>query len=254
MVLPLKRFWREASAGPAEEGGHAVRLDGRPVRTPAGHALVVPGPALAAAIAAEWAGQGHGPGAAVAPHRMPLTQLACTALDRIGADPAATVTAILRIAETDLLCYRADEPPALVARQTEAWQPMLDWLARTHDVPLAVTAGLMPVAQPPAALAALRQAVAGLAPLELAALGLAAAAAGSLALALALAAGRLTAAEAAALALLDETFQAEFWGRDAEAEERRERIAADLEAAGRLFALLRADTEAAAAAPPGEQR
>ncbi|MCC7427984.1 MAG: ATPase [Alphaproteobacteria bacterium] len=237
----MKRFWREAASGPAEGGGHAVCLDGRPVRTPAGKALVVPGPALAAAIAAEWGGQGHRPGAPVRPQDMPLTQLACTALDRIAADPAATAAAIARFAETDLLCYRAEEPEALIARQRAIWQPVLDWLAQTYDAPLGVTAGLMPLAQERAALEALGRVVARIAPLPLAGLSLAVGAMGSLALGLALLAGRLDAEAAADAALLDETFQAERWGSDPEAEARRAQLRADVAAAARLFALLRTD-------------
>ena len=143
---------------------------------------------------------------------VPLTRLAGTAQERIAPDPEPVALEIARYGETDLLCYRADGPDALVQRQQALWQPWLDWAEREYGARLRVTAGVMHVAQDPPALAALAQAVAAQTPPALAALGVAVPALGSLVLGLAMAAFRLDAAAACALATLDETFQAELLG------------------------------------------
>ena len=170
---------------------------------------------------------------------LPLTRLAGTAQQRIAADPAPVVLEIARYGETDLLCYRADGPDALVERQQALWQPWLDWAARRHGARLAVTTGVVPVAQDPAALAALAGAVAAQTPLALAALGVAVPALGSLVLGLALAEAALDAAQAHALATLDETFQADLWGRDEAAERAARQSREDIAVAGRLLELAR---------------
>ncbi|MBR0648557.1 chaperone, ATP12 [Roseomonas terrae] len=235
----MKRFWSHAVAVPRPEGGHAVLLDGRPLRLPGGAALATDRAVLAEAIAAEWQAAGGEKGGEMTLEAVPLTRLLGTAQDRIAADPSAMVAGLAKYAETDLLCYRAEDAQ-LAAEQAREWQPLLDWAAETHGAALTVTAGLMPVAQPAASVDALRGAVAAHASDELAALGLAVPALGSLVLALALSAGRLDAAEAHRLATLDEILQEQRWGTDWEAEQRRARAAADIGLAERFLALVRA--------------
>ena len=167
----------------------------------------------------------------------PLTRLAGTAQERIASDPEPTVDAIARYGETDLLCYRAATPDSLVRRQARAWQPWLDWAALSYDAPLRVTTRVAPIRQHRDSVAALRRAVAALEVEVLAALGLAVPALGSLVLGLAMAAGKLDAPEAHALGALDELFQAEQWGEDAEAAARRTGIAADIALAAQLISL-----------------
>lgn len=234
----MKRFWDHA-ATVSEPGGFGVRLDGRPVRLPGGALLHLPGRALAEAVAAEWDAAGGAKGGEMGWGDVPLTRLAGTAQERIAADPEPVILEIARYAETDLLCYHAEGPEELVQRQQAQWQPWLDWAAREHGARLRVTAGVMPVPQDTQALAALAQAVAGHPPMALAALGVAVPALGSLVLGLALARFRLDAAEAIALASLDETFQAEQWGRDDAAEERRRRMGEDVAVAARFLELTR---------------
>jgi chaperone required for assembly of F1-ATPase len=234
----MKRFWNKAEAAEAE-GRFAILLDGKPVRLPGGGPLRIASRPLAEAIAAEWAAAGGAKGGEMRPDDVPLTRLVGTAEERIAPAPDATAAAIARYAETDLLCYRAEDP-RLAARQAEEWDPVLAWAARALDAPLRVTAGVMPVAQDPAALAALSRAVAAHPPLELAALGVAVPALGSLVLGLALAQGEVGAARAHELATLDERFQEEFWGTDDEALARRVAVRADIELAARMIALARA--------------
>ncbi len=170
---------------------------------------------------------------------MPLTRLAGTVQERIAPDPEPVALELARYGESDLLCYRAEGPEALVQRQHALWQPWLDWAEREYGARLRVTAGVVHVAQDPQAMAALAQAVAALAPPALAALGLAVPALGSLVLGLAMAAFRLDADTACTLAALDETFQAERWGRDDEAEARRRCIREEVAVAGTFLALSR---------------
>jgi chaperone required for assembly of F1-ATPase len=234
----MKRFW-DAAAAAETEGRFAILLDGRPVRLPGGAHLRVASRPLAEAIAGEWNAAGGSRGGEMRPDHVPLTRLVGTAEERIAPDPAGTVAALARYAETDLLCYRAEDR-RLAARQAEEWDPVVGWAARVLDAPLRVTHGVMPVAQPADALAALRRAVAAHPPIELAALGVAVPALGSLLLGLALSRGEVDAARAHALATLDERFQEEFWGTDAESLARREAAAADVALAARMLDLARA--------------
>lgn len=235
----MKRFWTGAEVE-SREGGHAVLLDGKPMRLPGGPVLLLPNSAMAEAVAEEWRRAGGEAGGEMSYADVPLTRLAGTAQERIAPDPAPTVDALARYGEADLLCYRAAAPEALVRRQARDWQPWLDWAARALDAPLRVTSGVMHVRQDPHALRALRNAAAARDPATLAGLGVAVPALGSLVLGLALAEGRLDAEAAHALATLDERFQAEFWGEDDEAAARRRNIAAELATAARFMALSRA--------------
>lgn len=230
----MRRFWQEVAVSPSSQG-FAVTLDGKPVRTPARRALEVHSVALAEAIAAEWRAQDK----TVDLRAMPLTRLAATALDRVAEARADVERQLLAFAATDLLCYRADGPADLVARQNEIWQGLLDWLAAAHDARLTVTAGVVPVAQPETALTALSQALARLDLFELMAVHTAAAAAGSLVIALALGAGAVDTDYAVAAAELDEAYQAEEWGIEEEAAARRAATADDLRLAARFLALHR---------------
>jgi chaperone required for assembly of F1-ATPase len=234
----VKRFWDQATAEPVD-GGFAILLDGRPMHLPGGATLRLAHPPLAHAIAAEWHSAGGGKGGEMTFADTPLTRLAGTAQQRVAADPAPAADAIADYAETDLLCYRAEAPAALVRRQAAAWQPWLDWAAWRHRASLRVTAGIVAVRQPRDSIAALRAAVRALDPWALTALGVAVPALGSAVLGLALAEQVLDPDTAHALGALDELFQAEQWGEDAEAAARRQAIADDIAVAARLIALTR---------------
>jgi chaperone required for assembly of F1-ATPase len=232
----MKRFWDKATIGPTDQG-FAVLLDGRPMHLPDGTELRVRPPRLAEAVAAEWQAAGGAKDGEMSFADTPLTRLAGTAQQRIAPDPAPTIDAIARYGENDLLCYRAASPEALVRRQARLWQPWLDWVALTYDAPLRVTTGIAPIRQHRDSVAALRRAVGALKVEVLAALGIAVPALGSLVLGLALAEGKLDAPSAHALGMLDELFQAEQWGEDAEAVARRAAIEADVALAARFIAL-----------------
>lgn len=209
-----KRFWAEARVE-AVADGYAVTLDGRAVKTPAKQPLVLPSRAMAEAVAAEWQAQGE----KIDPLSMPVTRSANAALDKVAPQKDEVASLIAAYGETDLLCYRAVAPEALVARQAAAWDPWLDWAAQDLGARLVVTQGVVPVAQPPAALAPLAAHLEARDIWELAALHDLVGLSGSLVLGLAVAQGRLDAAQAWALSRLDEDWQAEHWGVDEEAAE-----------------------------------
>src|ERR1700748_2136714 len=231
----MKRFYKEVSVGPVE-GGFAVRLDGGPVKTPARNTLVLPTEELAAAIAAEWRGQGD----QIIATSMPLLRLANSVIDGVTVNREGVVDAVMRFAENDLLCYRAHQPPELVARQSTGWDPWLDWARRRHGANMTVAEGFNHVEQTPDALMALRQAAAELDPFALGALHVIASITGSLVLALAVADGAASGAQAFALSRIDETYQAEKWGEDAEAAKRATALAHELDKAVELISLARA--------------
>jgi chaperone required for assembly of F1-ATPase len=192
---------------------------------------------LAQAIAGEWQAAGGGKGGEMSFGDTPLTRLAGTAQERIAPDPYPIIDAIARYGESDLLCYRAETPEALVQRQAAQWQPWLDWVETTHGASLRVTSGVSFIKQHHDAVGALRLAVAACNPDTLAGLGIAVPAMGSLVLGLALAAGELDATTAHSLSSLDELFQTEQWGEDPEAAKRQVNVAADIALAERYIRL-----------------
>jgi chaperone required for assembly of F1-ATPase len=230
---PMKRFWTAATAAP-EGDGFGVRLDGRPLRTPARKALAVPTLALAQAIAGEWQAAAD----PVDPLGLPLTRLANSAIDGVAASLAGVRDAVAAYGASDLLCYRAPQPEGLVRRQAERWDPWLAW-ARDHlGAPLVAAVGVMHVAQPPGALARLTDEVARHDAFTLAALHQFVAISGSLILGLAVVRGALDPGEAFDLGRIDEAWQAAQWGEDAEAAAVTRQRRADFLAAHRFLALL----------------
>ena len=231
----MKRFYQKAE--PARRaGGYAITLDGKPIKTPGKRDLLVPSEALAAAVAEEWNAQQ----AEVRAATMPLTRLATTTVDRVATQRAAIIRQTANYAATDLVCYRAAHPPALAARQQAVWQRLIDWAVLHYDAPLVVTSGVIPKSQPVASLRALAAVVAEQDDFALTALHVATATCGSLIIALALLEGQLDAGGAFAVSQLDESFQIEAWGEDAEQAARRRALAADIDAAARYLSLLRA--------------
>lgn len=233
----MKRFYSDASAAPAE-GGFVVLLDGRPVKTPGRNTLLLPTEKLAAAIAQEWQAQGE----EVVATTMPLLRLANTVIDGVALNREQVVSAILRFGENDLLCYRAHQPPELVARQRDGWDPLLGWVRQHHGADMRVAVGLSHLDQPPQALAALRQALEEFDPFTLGALHVVASITGSVVLALAVANRFISAANAFALSRIDETYQAEKWGEDAEAAKRASNLAHELDKAVELMSAARQES------------
>jgi chaperone required for assembly of F1-ATPase len=227
----MKRFYKVVAVG----DDLRVLLDGRPVRTPGKADLKLPSRALAEAVAGEWRGQGE----TVDTHAMVLTKLANTAIDRVGAYREAIIRELVGYGGADLLCYRADDA-ALAARQAARWNPIVDWANEELDAHLAVTTGITHVPQPQETLAAFARALSALDDWALSAIQTLTTVTGSLTLALAVAAGRLKPAEAFALSLLDEHYQAERWGEDHEAKKRVAWLAKEVETAGKFIALARA--------------
>jgi chaperone required for assembly of F1-ATPase len=229
----MKRFWKDVTLAKAE-GGWAIELDGRPVKTPAREALLVPSERLAEAIAQEWRGVGE----TLDPRAMPLTGTANAAIDRVEPDRAAFAAGLARYAEADLACYRSEWPPELVKRQASAWDALLAWARRRYDVDFATTSGLMHVAQPQATVERLAHEVAALDAFRLAALSPLITVGGSLIAALAVAEKALTPDQAWDAVSVDDRWQMEQWGSDAEAELALENRRSDFLAGARFLELL----------------
>ena len=209
----MKRFWTAVTIGEGG-GGWSVMLDGRPIKTPARLPLVVPTRALALAIAEEWSALGD----TVDPRALPLTGIANAAFDRVAPDKQSFADGLARYAEADLACYRADGPESLVRRQEEEWDRLLAWARRRYDVDFVITAGLMHVEQPPATVERLSHALAVLDPFQLAGLSPIVTIGSSLIAALGVLEKAVPPDEAWNAVSLDEQWQLERWGADAEAE------------------------------------
>lgn len=236
MMALKKRFWTDALVEPAEEG-FAVRLDTHKIRTPAGQPFLVPSLGLAQDVAKEWQAQGD----EIAPLTMPMTRLCNSAIERINDVKADVVDVIGEYGETDLICYRAEAPAGLAARQAKAWDPVLAWVRDTHGIALVQTAGVLPVAQPRPSIAALKSWLAGQEPFALMAIHDLVTLSGSIVLARAVAERAWSAEAAWECARVDEKWQSDQWGEDDEAARAASLKRADFLTAARMLAHL--DTE-----------
>ena len=229
----MKRFWKEVAVA-KEAGGWSVKLDERPVRTPARAPLVVPTEALANAIADEWRSvEGE-----IDPRAMPLTGLANAAIDRVAPERQAFAGGLARYAEADLACYRSEWPPELVERQTAVWDPLLAWARRRYDVDFSTTSGLMHVPQPQATIEQLAHAVGTLDAFRLAGLSPLVSIGGSLVAALSVLDKAMTPEAAWDAVSIDERWQLDQWGADEEAAKSLESKRRDFFAAARFLDLL----------------
>ena len=220
----MKRFWKMVTV---EDG--TILLDGRLVKTPGCLTLRVPTSQLAEAVADEWRAVDND----IKPHEMPLTGLANSAIER--APPAETLAVY---GETDLLCYRAETPPELAAREAEVWDPLLDWGRKRFDIAFTVTSGIVHTPQPLETVRRLATAVAAYDDFHRTALSPLVTIGGSLIVALMLAEGAITPDVAFDACHLDELWQAELWGEDWMATDARAARRADFLGAARFLLLL----------------
>jgi chaperone required for assembly of F1-ATPase len=223
-----KRFYERASAGE----GNAILLDGKPVRTPGGNALAAPTSALAEAIAAEWDAQAE----RIDPATMPLTRLSNTIIDSVAANAEAISGEVAKYLGSDMLCYRADAPEGLVAMQTQHWDPILGWARDTHGARFVLSEGVMFVAQPDGAVAAMSATIPSNT-WRLAATNVVTTLTGSALIALALASRHISPDAAWDAANVDEDWNMSLWGRDELALKRREGRDAEFRAAATVLAL-----------------
>jgi len=229
-----KRFYKEATAAP-KDGGAAVLIDGRQLRTPGKAGFLLPTLALAEACAAEWQAQEE----IVRPQTMPLTRLANVAIDHTPQTRDRIVESIAGYAATDLVCHRAPNPDSLVLRQAKMWDPLVDWARDDLGAPLEVVTGVIAAQQPRAARDAFERAANAHDDFTLTGLAHAVGMAGSGVIGLALAAGRLDGDGAFNAASLDDHWQLETWGEDHVARQRLDNLEAEFKALGAWFAALR---------------
>jgi chaperone required for assembly of F1-ATPase len=225
-----RRFYKHATTVPVAEG-HALQLDGKPVRTPAGRVLWVP--VLAQALAAEWDAQRE----TIDPATMPLTRLANAIIDGVHDRAGPVAAEVVKYLGSDLVCYRAATPRGLVERQAQHWDPILQWASETLGARFAVGEGVVHVAQPDAALAAARAAIPA-DPWRLGAVHAVTTLTGSALIALALSRVRLTPDAAWQAAHVDEDWNMEQWGRDEPALERRASRFTEMQAAATVLRAL----------------
>jgi chaperone required for assembly of F1-ATPase len=227
-----RRFYQAATVAEGDDG-FALRLDGKPVRTPARHALAAPTRPLAEAIAAEWDAQVE----VIDPAKMPLTRLANTIIDGVVASAAAVAAEIAKYLGSDLVLYRADAPERLVQRQGRHWDPVVVWAREQLGARFVLAEGVVHARQPDQALAAAAAAIPR-DPWRLGAVHAITTLTGSALIALALAHGRLSTEQAWEAAHVDEDWNVEQWGRDELALERRRFCFAEMQAAATVLALI----------------
>jgi len=229
----VKRFWKEVAVV-RDSGGWGIALDGRPVRTPQRAPLAVASAALAEAVAAEWRDVGE----TIDPAAMPMTGLANAAVDLAAPDLAAFAAPLAAYAESDLLCYRDARDAVLQTEQAAAWNPLLAWAEARYGVEFSLTQGVLPIDQPAATVAALRNAVLAHDLWHITALAPLVTIGGSLVASLALAAGAFESEALWAAVSLDERYQERRWGADSEAQKARAAKQRDWDNAARFLTLL----------------
>lgn len=229
-IIKARRFWTDVTVKPCHQGWQ-VLLDDRALKTPAKQELILPTEGFATAVADEWAGID----AEVDPLNLPHTRMANVAVDRLADDPGPVVEMLAEYGATDLLCYRATGPVALSEHQSAAWDPVLTWAQQTFGARLAVTSGVMHVAQDRDDLDKLRAPISDMTAFQLAGFHDLVKISGSLVLGLAAAHCFLSADEAFALSRIDEHWQEEQWGRDEDAHAAEVLKAAEFAHAHRVF-------------------
>jgi len=229
----MKRFYKDVTVAPVAQG-FEIHLDGKPVRTPGRAILTVPNQAVADAIAAEWSAQNE----TIEMSVMPLTRLAYAAIDHVRANRAEVVDTVSKYAETDLVSYRAEAPLRLQEMQNNAWQPLVEWMEERFGVRLAITEGILPVAQDPAHMATVRDVIEALDDFRMAALQAVTTASGSVALGLALWDNAIEPDMAWRVAQIEEDFQIGFWGDEPNAIIMREGRKQTMMAGADLFRFL----------------
>jgi chaperone required for assembly of F1-ATPase len=230
----MRKFYKNAEAV-AIDGGFAVELDGKRLKTPAGRPWILPNEKLARAIAAEW----HAQSETVIPATMPLMQLAATAYDHVPEARKDMIVRLLPYMESELVCLRAEHPETLVRLQESLWQPPLDWFNQRYDIHIEACRGLGAVDVPAGGHERMHNVLDSLDNLELIGVQTATLGAGSLVLGLALYEKKMTAAEVFAAAELESTYQIEIWGGDKELTARRESVRTELASTAEWFELIK---------------
>ncbi len=226
-----RRFYK--TAAPSEDG-LGVMLDARTLKTPAGNAFRAPTRALAEALAGEWDGHGEN----IVPAAMPLTQLAFAAIDIMPGRRGELARSLAKFIQTDLVCHRAGTPEALVLRQAELWDPIVDWSRTRFHIHMPVVTGVIAAKVPPWLTTTLEWEIDDLDDFRRTALAQAVTLAGSVLIGFALLEGRLDAEQAFEAAALDDLWSLEHWGEDGEARARLERLKNDLRAVARFIQAL----------------
>ena len=229
----LRRRFYERALVESGAGEFRVALDGHAVKTPAGRPLAAPTPALAEALAAEWAAQCE----LIDPSKMPLTRLANTIIDGVAHSCSQVAVEVEKYLACDLVLYRAERPQGLIERQAAAWDLVLDWAHASLGARFQPVQGMVHVAQSPQALRAACAAIPRH-PWRLGALHVITTVTGSALIALAFAGGAISLAQAWSAAHVDEDWNMEHWGRDELALERRAYRFAEMQAAARVLQAL----------------
>ena len=230
----MKRFYKQVDVG-EQDGGYVILLDGRTVKTPERRLALAPGRDLADSLAQEWRDQGD----EIRPADMPLNKYLYTAIDRVATQREALIEELVNYGGTDQVCYRAEHPAELVQRQQDVWGPIVDWMGTRMGIFLKVTSGIVHVEQDAQEMDKLKNKLATINEFQMAALHNMTTLTGSVSIALALFHDHLDLDRAWAASQLDEEFQIEQWGQDAEAEQRRANMREELGNAARFLSLVR---------------
>ena len=230
----MKRFYKQVEVG-EQDGGYVILLDGRTVKTPERRLALMPGQDLADTLAQEWRDQGE----EIIPAEMPMNKYLYTAIDRVATQRLALIEELVNYGGSDQVCYRAEHPVELVQRQEDIWGPIVDWMGERMGIFLKVTSGIVPVEQDPQEMDKLKNKLAIVNEFQMASLYNMTTVMGSVSLALALFHDRLELDQAWAASQLDEEYQIEQWGQDAEAEQRRANMREELGNAARFLSLVR---------------
>ena len=234
-----KRFYKKVTIEELDDG-FAINLDSKPVKTPGKQRLSMPGEESAKLVAEEWEAAKE----VINPLKMPVTRLANTAIDGVATEMQAVLEDVSRFAASDLLCYRADAPEGLVAKQREHWDPILDWASSSLSATFEIAEGVVHIPQPKEAITAFGSRLKTHAdPFKLACIHTFTSLSGSALLALALAENEIDAQTAWNAAHVDEDWNISLWGHDYEAEERRKQRWTDFQGSDLLFKAVLNDTQ-----------
>ncbi|CAI3923798.1 MULTISPECIES: ATP12 family chaperone protein [Commensalibacter] len=226
-VIKLRRFWETVSIV-HNDMGYQILLDKRPVKLPKKTELFVQNHVLAEKIAEEWGKAGAKKGDTFSFDDLPMTQITGTMIEKVAPDRQIYIQALLPYVNGDLLCYHAETPKKLIVQQQEKWIPLIKWIEDKFQIKLKIQPGIMPINQQPEVINIFERYLLQLDDAELTFFAITIPLLGSMILTIALKEGKINTQQAFKYAYLDETIQAEIWGKDTEQQERLKKINADL--------------------------
>ena len=220
----MKKFWKKVSIKKISFNSFQIMLDERILQTPLKRELILPNLNLAQEIAKEWDQDSIN----IKTESMIFYGLISTSLDKIIDNRNVYIDDILDYIDTDLICYRADNPKELVELQKSKWDPIILLVEKYIGTKVQVFIGVSPNKQHYTVHDGINNLIDQFDIFEISALHRITNITGSIFLSLCVLRKDISKNEVFELSFLDELWQEENWGFDKENSQKRKEISIEL--------------------------